>query len=192
MGSYQNPIGKPDPYDKYRAEPIEPTQQRPGDSTDSPPQKSKRGLAAHLLQILQRALHDFLSTHTGHQKDEGRLKEHLLSLKISLEILKAEDRSQDIVFLNDLATAWNEIIQFNADANPKFKLLIKKILHYPEHQRHTFGYYLTEYAGQKWIPFPYMELIHKIHAEHEKNPPSSPLTEWTLLLEEILNLLNDN
>ena len=67
------------------------------------------------------------------------------------------------------------------------KILMQKIQHYPEYEEHTFGYYLTEYAGQKWIPFPYMEMVQKIHSEHMKNPKGSALTEWTNLIDELLS-----
>ena len=36
-----------------------------------------------------------------------------------------------------------------------------------------------------------MELVTKIHAEHGMNASSSPLTEWTILLDEIVSLLKD-
>ncbi len=194
MGSYQNPVGSPDPYDKYRAEATEGGPGRKNPPDEEPP-KGKEGLAAHLLQILQKAFNYFLQGHTGSKTTEIRAKENLIALKNFFETLKNEDRSQDIEFLNQLSKAWNltleEKVELNEEISLKFKILTKKILHYPENQTHTFGYYLTEYAGQKWIPFPYMELVQKIHSEHEKNPSASPLTEWTHLLDELISLLND-
>jgi len=109
--------------------------------------------------------------------------------------MKRENRSQDAQFLNQLSNVWNsvleEAIQFekNSEAAERFKVLVKKIQHFPENQQHTFGYYLSEYAGQKWVPFPYMELVAKIHKEHEKSPQISALTQWTTLIDEIIQLL---
>jgi hypothetical protein len=67
--------------------------------------------------------------------------------------------------------------------------LIDAIQHYPERQQHSLGYYLSEYAGQKWLPFPYMEMIQKIHAEHLKNPTESALAQWTHRIDRLLSLL---
>lgn len=193
MGSYQNPIGSPDPFDKYRAEAIE-AKKRGRNSSDEEPPKQKEGLAAHLLQILQKAFNYFLEGHTGSKTTEIKIKESLVALKTSFEILKNEDRSQDIEFLNQLSSTWNHLLEESAELSDeteeKLKEFIKKILHYPENQPHTFGYYLTEYAGQKWIPFPYMELVQKIHSEHEKNPSGSALSDWAHLLDQMISSLN--
>lgn len=192
MGSYQNPVGGPDPYEKFRVEGMGEKQTKgnqPEPPDEEPPQE-KQGVAAHLLQILQKAVDYFLERHTSTQS-----RATLISLKDFFETMRREDRSQDGEFLNALAKAWNQALEeslhLNEAAALQFKVLVKKILHYPENQAHTFGYYLTEHAGQKWVPFPYMELVQKIHSEHEKNPSSSPLMEWIFLLNDILQLLNE-
>ncbi len=193
MGSYQNPVGGPDPFRSDRIG----DRQTPGDQPpEEPPPKGKQGVAAQLLQILQKAVDFFLEKHADTKSTEVEARKNLADLKKSFEILKKEDRSQDVDFLNDLSKIWNQALantlHLDEAASLQFKVLAKKILHYPENQTHTFGYYLTEYAGQKWVPFPYMELVQKIHSEHEKNPPSSPLTEWTRLIDEVIDLLDEN
>jgi hypothetical protein len=193
MGSYQNPVGGPDP---YRTDRIGDSQSPPEQPPEEPPPKGKEGLAAHLLQILQKAVDFFVEKNTDAKPTDVEARKNLTALKAFFETLKKEDRSQDVDFLNDLSRTWNKTLSDSAHmgeaASHKFKILTKKILHYPENQSHTFGYYLTEYAGQKWVPFPYMELVQKIHTEHEKNPPSSPLTEWSHLIDEVMRLLNEN
>lgn len=199
MGSYQNPIGPPDPFDKYRVEGAGEKQTK-GDQTEGeeePSEKNGSGIGAYLILHLQKAVDFFLERYSTFRMNKPSSQSNLILLKNCLEALKLEDRSEDINFLNELAKVWNialeDSFQLDQDqASEKFKEFANQILHYPENQTHTFGYYLTEYAGQKWVPFPYMELVAKIHFEHEKNPSSSPLTEWTRLLDEVIQILKEN
>lgn len=188
--SYQDPI------DKISNGGVDPSR---GDYSqrnhfpDEEPPEDPRGILAYFFKALQKGIDTLLGKTKETLAEDFSAKRTLKSLRTSLEILKLEDRSQDIHFLNDLAEKWNlaleESLNYNETAAAVFKVFVKKILHYPENEPHTFGYYLTEHAGQKWIPFPYMELVQKIHSEHEKNPNSSVLVEWTRLLDDTTRLL---
>ena len=197
MGSIQNPVGPPDPFDKLRIERIEEEErtkgERPKNGDEGPP-KEQLAIAAFLLQMLRKAIDALLEKSSPSQREEKGVKENLVLLKTSFETLKREDRSQDAPFLGQLSKIWRhsleDSIHFKSEeVASKFKLLVKKIQHYPNNERYTFGYYLAENSAQKWVPFPYMELIRIIHMEYRKNPASSPLAEWTLLLDEIISLL---
>ncbi len=195
--SYQNPVGGvPDPYEGYRVEGSGDRQAGGGGGPPGEEPPESRGLLAHFFKILQKKIDAIFSRIGGMPTQSFGAKKTLRALKTCLEILKLEDRSQDVNFLNELALNWNfaleESLQWNEEAATLFKIFAKKILHYPENQTHTFGYYLTEHAGQKWVPFPYMELVQKIHYEHEKNPSSSSLTEWTRLLDDTMKTLQGN
>jgi hypothetical protein len=119
-------------------------------------------------------------------------RENLLLIKAAFETMKHEDRSQDAQFLKRLSHLWQAALEHNIELqakNPKaqqFKAFIKDIENFPENEGHTFGYYLNEYAGQKWLPFPYMELIQRLHHEFEMDPESSLLSRWTRMIDEIL------
>lgn len=121
------------------------------------------------------------------------VREDLLLVKAALQTMMAEDRSQDSHFLKKLSLLWQKILEDAIDLHaspigPKLKALIKDIETYPKEDEHTFGYYLEEYAGLKWLPFPYMDLIRKLHHQHMLDPPSSLLTRWALMIQEILHL----
>ncbi len=200
MSSSQIPIGgggPRDPYEKFRVERIEEDKLTKGESPKLPekgPPNEKLGIAAYLLQLLRKTVDFFLEKSGTSQSIELDIRENLLLLKASFEILKKEDRSQDVEFLNQLSKIWRRALEdalhFKNDAIAfKFKVLVNKIQHYPENQPHTFGYYMMENANQKWIPFPYMELIQKVHKEHERSPATSALTEWIILLDELTTLL---
>jgi hypothetical protein len=69
------------------------------------------------------------------------------------------------------------------------RTFVKELQHYPAHHEHSLGYYLTEYAGQKWLPFPYMEMLLKLHVLHKKDPQEGPLSLWSKALEEMIQIL---
>ncbi len=198
MGSSKNPVGEgpTDPYEKYRVEPVSERRTKgdefkPFPDEEKSSKEKKQGLAAYLLGLFQKALALFLETHRSSHIAQADAAGNLKNLKKAFDILKREDRSQDVAFLGELSQVWTQALEDSLhfrheEAELIFKMLVKKISHYPENLPHTLGYYLTEYAGQKWVPFPYMELIQKLHREHELNPNSSILTEWVLILEDLI------
>ena len=56
---------------------------------------------------------------------------------------------------------------------------------FPDPQHFSLGYYLSEYAGEKWIPFPYMEMLRKLHQEYQTNAASSSLEKWMKEISDI-------
>ena len=191
MGSYQNPVTPPDPYERYHIDAVERERQAREQKNSGEPPEEKGGLAAYFLKLVHRIFTLLLAQPEKAHAEKG-VVESLKSLKAAFEILKREDRSEDIQFLKHLSYVWTRVLEdalgFQRDSELalQYKILIKKIDRFPENQVHTFGYYLSEYAGQKWIPFPYMEMIQKIHSEHEKSPAVSALTEWTALIDQLL------
>ncbi len=186
MGS--NPIGNAprDPYEAYRVEAIERDRREKEKQEGSPPPeepKEKRWIVvAYLLTLLHKLFDLFqgIPEKGIASKDETAIRENLVLLKAAFETMKMEDRSQDIEFLNRLSQLWQNVLE---DAlllkrfsflSKELKNLIDSIQHYPQKQQHSLGYYLAEYAGQKWLPFPFMELIQKIHTEHLQSPAQAP------------------
>jgi hypothetical protein len=196
-----SPIGNEpkDPFEKYyRVEELEAMR----DLDEKASQKQGRGgsdkpfLVAYLLLMFRKIL-DLLGperTDALPSALEGEVRKNLLTVKAILQTLEREDRSQDAPFLNQLSTAWQKMLEHSLlfrVATPlaiRFKVLIKDIASYPEKQEHSLAYYLTEYAGHKWLPFPYMELVHQLHARHLRDP-KSPLARWISMIDEIIVLL---
>lgn len=200
--SYQGPVGdhSPDPYEKYRVDRIEADKQTKGDHPPpfEDPKSSSFALVAYLLALFHKFLKVFqyadskgIATTT-----EQTVRANLLLLKEAFELLKREDKSQDAPFLNHLAALWHtaleDILLFRKEAPiaQPFKILIQDIDTYPKGEEFTFGYYLIEYAGQKWLPFPYMELVHNIYAQHQRQPESSSLTRWTTWIDELMQKMD--
>lgn len=192
------PPTPPDPYERYRVERAEADRKSKRDSEPQhEAQHSSFALGAHLLHLFYKFLGFFEDTSEKGLSTtaEEAVRNNLLSIKESFEVLKREDRSQDGLFLNRLSTLWHkaleDLVRFRKETAlaVQFKSFIKEIDHYPESEEFTFGYYLLEYAGQKWLPFPYMELVQKIHDQHQKNPDSSALTRWTRLIDDLAKKL---
>lgn len=175
-----SPITPPDPYEAYRVERAQEEQRRSFEGGGYDGKPPKWGLAAYFLKLLHRLADLFIVS------KEHVTSETLVSLKKAFEMLEKEDLSEDIQFLNQLSKIWQALLEMSLKKD-EVKTLVQKIQNYPEHEKHTLGYYLSEYAGQKWIPFPYMDLIQKIHSEHQKNPEGSAITEWTQLIDQLLS-----
>ena len=197
MDSFENPIGSQqrDPYEHYKVEPVDPDKKGKEEFEESEPKKW--ALAAFLAVQLQRVV-DYLQNTLEKglsAKEETEIRENLLCFKAALDILKAEDRGEDALFLNRLADFWHKMsedsrrFKKNAPLAAQFIAFIQSIKDYPPHEEHTLGYYLTEHAGEKWIPFPYMELIHRLHTDHQNAPASSPLSIWSKQLDRMIEQL---
>ncbi|MBM3184216.1 MAG: hypothetical protein FJZ64_02810 [Chlamydiae bacterium] len=198
VGPEQDPLER-----QYRVEEIErirwDEEKRSSFQKDPPEDPDRNGFAAIIFLMWEKIV-DFMkySLQKGISVvTEAPIRENLLQLKASFEIMMQEDRSQDAFFLKNLSRLWQAILeqlihfQMKGQLGKKLKTLIKEIEKYPEHEEHTFGYYLDEFAGQRWLPFPYMELIQKMHHQHELDPSASPLTRWCQMIEDILRSISD-
>ncbi len=192
--SIDNPVGgnPQDPYERYRI--IREQQDR--DQGGKPPNK-KPHLAAQILAMIKKAVDALL--HLTKRDSSGEIvaspQENLFRFKIAFETLKIEDRNQDVPFLNNLSDIWHRLLEDSLQyqrSDPvydAFQHFLEDIQTYPPEEEHSFGYYLTEYTGQQWLPFPYMDLIHRIHSEYQNHPKSSALERWTHQLNELRALL---
>ncbi len=186
MESYTPPVGPRDPYDRYRVEELQ--QDRRGSFGGGPedPDKQKPSLLLYVLFLLRKLFQLFEIPLQRKIPSSSRI--HLLLLRGELETLKKENKSQDTLFLHRMADIWRKLLDDQQNA-PALSPFLGKIQSYPEGQQHTLGYYLSEYVGEKWLPFPFMELVSKLHFEHTHNPINSTLYHWILQIDSLLPLL---
>jgi len=192
--------GPYDPFEKYRIAEIQKDKSMPDTSEGSEKfqLKSKSAIVAYLILLLKKFLDLFEET-TDHGlavSAESEVSEHLAQLKAAIEILKMEDHGQDSAFLNNLSLLWDQVLEDvvrfrrQTPLSIKMRAFLKELQHYPDDPVHSLGYYLTEYAGQKWLPFPYMEMISRLTLAHQKKPESSLLSRWSGMLDEMIQILN--
>jgi hypothetical protein len=198
--TFQPPVsGEHDPFDKYRvSEIIKDKSARDateGDEKYEVPQG--HAFLAYVSLIFKKLLDIFEeTTERGLAVSaENDVREHLVLLKAAMETLKIEDRSQDSAFLNHVSLLWHHLLEAvlrfrrQTPFAIKMRSFIKEFQNYPEKLQHSLGYYLTEYAGQKWLPFPFMEIVHRLYSEHKKAPESSHLVRWSKELDEMIQSL---
>ena len=191
-----------DPYEDIRISPIEKdeSRQKKPNLFEEQPEEKKKALFAHFFTTLENIATFFLQSkneHTiSHQITENSIEFDLKQLLSAFEKLKVEDYSQDVAYLNKISTWWHQFLEHSGQFKKHVRLykaiesFIAKIHEYPEDIEHTLGYYLIEYAGADWIPFPFMDMLQDLHLEHKKNPINSHLARWTRLLKDLLKKIS--
>lgn len=123
----------------------------------------------------------------------------LTRFKSFLDQLKDLNTSEDYRFAQSLSELWHAIKKHIAELIPLKKkpiyiesldLLVKKINSYPKNTDHSLGYYLSEYAGEKWLPFPFIDILNTLHEEAIAKKSSGSLHDWTLAITTILSTMN--
>ncbi|MCI5052481.1 MAG: hypothetical protein MRY21_05030 [Simkaniaceae bacterium] len=121
-----------------------------------------------------------------------------LSMYRLLEDLKKTDLSISIPFATTFSRAWNAMLvnyipvllkRLPPQLQRNIKGFQETLRSFPKGEDHTLGYYLTEYAGENWLPFPFINLIRELHIEHALKPETSTLSQWTELLKQIIEPL---
>jgi len=111
----------------------------------------------------------------------------LQHVKILLETLSRENVSQHYLFADDFSKHWHLIIRFVEEesrqrlSSPYLEPLrkwIQSVDTYPKQSDHSLGYYLTRFAGEKWLPFPFMDILYALHEEAILNGSKSTLALW--------------
>ncbi|NGX33904.1 MAG: hypothetical protein K1060chlam1_00246 [Candidatus Anoxychlamydiales bacterium] len=147
------------------------------------------------LKILSNLLSKFTKK-TPKDLDGTPLHKEILTIKKSLKSLKDTNLCQDSEFLNYFAFVWMKFLRdydFYVLKNEKATKLIKKIIdevnEYPKNAEFTLGYYISEFAGYQWVPFPYMEMLQNLHLEDKKDSVNSHLSHWISIIDELLELI---
>lgn len=126
---------------------------------------------------------------------QNELFSYLKTLKKEFDLLSKTNVSQDITFCEELSKNWHLILDFiiaykdlfkSESLFSELKKLIEEIHKYPENSDHPLGYYLTKFVGGKWLPFPFMEILEKLHEEYLLKGDKSTLAKWTRNIEDIV------
>jgi hypothetical protein len=193
--------GSHDPYERYRPEKIQ------KDKNDRPLSGGQKGdsqqavwtmLATYIAFLFKKLLHLFESTAVSERDTMPacELANHLQLFKEALEKMAKEDCSQNAEFIDELSQRWRilltdteGLVRKGGSLSLKIRVLIKNILHYPQNSEHTFGYYLSEHVGRKWLPFPFMAMIAGLQREYRTHPTLSTLHAWIAQVDSILQMI---
>ena len=161
-------------------------------------QKNKSILYGSILLIVKKFASFFGKddSENVNQLSQDHLVITLQSLQELLHSLKEVDQSENPQFYQQLSETWHELIDqveiflrarrtTNIDIK-KVKFLITDISHYPPNEDHKLGYYLTQYAGESWLPVPLIQIIKNLKKDYLTHKRLSVLEKWIELLEGVL------
>lgn len=121
------------------------------------------------------------------------LIEYLNAFKKTLQTLSAEDKGYNPEYIQEFSDAWHNLLEGIAalewlerkksEEKTRIKKIVDTIGCYPSGEEHSLGFYLSEFAGKEWLPFPFMDLLHALH--EEKNN----LASWISEIDQIIDSL---
>ena len=178
-----------DPYSKYKVEKISKDSQK---NNNLPKRPKKNYVKEAFINAWQKFLKNFNSLKKRASSNQP-IQKDLIDLKNLFIKLTEDNLSRDLTYLNELAFKWLDILDSydyiptnNKKKLTEIKDFFDDVYSYPKGQSYSLGYYLTEHAGYKWIPFPFMEILLTLYIEYQNNPNNCKLTKWINLLSEIL------
>lgn len=154
--------------------------------------------------VLHAYLLNLMGTYIGSlmTRDKPRAvssNEELLStlreLRTLFNTLKKNNLSESADFAKELSTCWHKLLYASEHKIAALKKqvnlvkaqeFIKTIREFPPNSDYSFGYYLSGYAGEKWLPFPFIEILKFLYEDTLVNGEKGILHAWTLSLTEII------
>ena len=126
----------------------------------------------------------------------NELELELTDFKNVLVDLTKKDVSRDPDYAQHLSQVWHQLLESanlveflerkKTDVLVQLKTLIETFNHYPAKQEHSLGYYMTEFAGKEWLPFPFMEQLHLLYEDYVSHKKESQLFHWISSIDLIL------
>ncbi|MCB1083557.1 MAG: hypothetical protein H7A41_01735 [Chlamydiales bacterium] len=188
--------------DEYRVNPIEadpqPRESFNIEEFEELERKKRVNLYGAFLVYFKKLLDRFDTSKQGTAKaisNEG-LPGNLKEFKVLLGIIQDLDQSENSSFCQQLSEAWVRLLQ-DAQVSSiskrsqeidlkKLSLLMTDIDHYPPNEEHRLGYYLSNYAGETWLPLPFRDILKQLYSDHVVNQKNSILSKWVQMIEDLL------
>lgn len=157
---------------------------------DLTPDQDKKILRATFFSYLKKMFDTFSPSKnlTGKVVDYQTVFNHLEEWKKLLKKLRQEDLSRSAPFAISLSDTWCELLEDfdqveilerkNLQNVSSFRTLMDTMKNYPPDSEHRLGYYLVQHAGKDWIPFPFIEILEKLHKDHIEKGAKSTLSNW--------------
>ncbi len=126
--------------------------------------------------------------------------QYLDGLKKILKKLADEDVSHNPEYVQTLSDAWHDLLDASdaldwwerkkGEEHTPIKKIIESIRSFPPKEEHSLGFYLMEFAGKEWLPFPFMDLLHTLHTEYQSQKEKSQLGFWITSLDSTIKSLS--
>lgn len=187
-----------DPFENISIPPIEKDKKFKEEFSSKHKNPSRAQIFAALMSFLKKmsSVFTFKGQSTLSLLEALPLLPSLATLYQLFKTLSIEDVSHQPKFIEALSESWNQLIDAHrhspqSKTHSKLLFFIGQVQNYPLGVDHTLGYYLKEYAGKDWTPFPFMELLEVLHEEFKRSKTHSVLNDWLTLLEEILEIFDE-
>ncbi len=164
-----------------------------------PPNKKQSQAYGSIICWIKKILTLF-SKNKGEGFESDDLTKDLMSLRNFLQQMKKTNQSENSSFCQDLSELWHSLMinielasrgKMKTQINlPQIQTILEEIDHYPKNEEHKLGFYLTQYAGEKWLPIPFMEILKSLHFDYEANQSESILEKWIQLLNRSIDSSN--
>ncbi len=132
---------------------------------------------------------------------------HLLLLDPSLEMLDkmrnlilmlmVHDHSRNTDYAKGLSQTWHQVIEYFTPSNLgriesiEIRQLIKNFITsfktFPKKTDHPLGHYLQKYAGENWLPFPFIAILKNLHEDHALHGENSQLNTWFVQISDLID-----
>ena len=185
--------------DKYRVNPIEADRHaRESFQIEEEERKKRVNLYGAFLVYFNKLIDRFDTSGERTAKaisNEG-LPGNVKEFKVLLEIIRDLDQSENSQFCQQFSEAWVRLLQDVQVLShtkrkqeidlKKLSVLMTDIDHYPPNEEHKLGYYLSNYAGEDWLPLPFRDILKQLYSDHVVNEKNSILNKWIQLIEDLL------
>ncbi len=108
----------------------------------------------------------------------------LSEFKKTLIKLMQENLSQNADFVEKLSLAWQGVVEnirvmekLKPEIASRLKTFTEAFESYP-HKDHSLAFYMSEWKGKEWLPFPFIEILHGLHEEYRLRKSESQLSKW--------------
>ncbi len=165
------------------------------------PEEDKKILLATFFSYLKKMFDTFSPSKqfAGKVIDQQSIIENLQNVKKLLQKLSKENLSNSPEFATALSNAWGVLLEDfdkveilerkHLQEIASFRKMLDAIKNYPPDSEHRFGFYLLQHAGKDWLPFPFIEILEKLHKEHLEDPKTSTLSRWFKLINKVMENL---
>ncbi len=200
MGDFNKSIHSRDesaPYEKIIVNPVEKDKKTKEEFKDLP-QTSTPQVFATLVSFFKKIVTLFSTKENGELVlvDFQQINQLLIGLRSKLRTLSLQDESHNPEFTEQLSELWHKLqddcnsASASSSLSPtiinKIKFFMSQISNYPPHADHTLGFYFNAFAGEEWIPFPFMDILQDLHDECQQFPFNNYLNNWIALINDIL------
>lgn len=169
--------------------------------SELPEDEEKKVLFATFFAYLKKMFDTFSPSKklAGAVVDLHTTIEHLQTFKKALEKLGQQDLSSSSTFATELSDLWAQLLEDfdnieimqrkDREKTTPFRSMMDAVKNYPPDSEHRFGYYLLQHAGKDWLPFPFIEILEKLHTDHLENAKESTLANWLALIDQVVENL---